>query len=99
MAGDITTIARPYARAVFELAKDTGQLDAWSGALGLLASIAASEDLAQQIANPSIPRERVRDIVLDVAGDALSGQGRRWGREHGVGSRRGRESSGGRRHL
>ena len=76
MAGDITTIARPYARAVFELARDTGQLDHWSDTLSLLAAIAGSEEMAHQIDNPSIPRERLRDIILDVAGDALSPQGR-----------------------
>ncbi len=33
MAGDITTIARPYAEAAFERAKETGQVAAWSESL------------------------------------------------------------------
>ena len=71
MAGDITTIARPYAEAVFERAKEVGQLDAWSQALGLLTAVVADPLLTAQIANPNVPRERIRDIVLDVCGDDL----------------------------
>ncbi|MGD9392927.1 MAG: F0F1 ATP synthase subunit delta, partial [Chromatiales bacterium] len=31
MAQEASTIARPYAEAVFERAKETGSLDQWSG--------------------------------------------------------------------
>lgn len=71
MAGDITTIARPYAEAVFERAKETGQLDAWSEALALLTAVTSDPQLASQIGNPTVPRERVCDIILDVCADAL----------------------------
>jgi F-type H+-transporting ATPase subunit delta len=71
MSGDITTIARPYAEAVFERAKEAGQLDAWSQALATLSAVVADPAMAGQIANPNIPRERVRDIILDVCGDDL----------------------------
>lgn len=72
MAGDITTIARPYAEAVFARARETEGLDAWSEVLALLAAIVADEHLAGLIANPNVPRERVRDTVLGVAGASLS---------------------------
>jgi F-type H+-transporting ATPase subunit delta len=72
MAGDITTIARPYAAAVFARAQETGQIQAWSDALALLAAIGTDAGMALQIGNPNVPRETVRDIVLQVAGDALS---------------------------
>ncbi len=71
MAGDITTIARPYAEAVFEHAQETGQIDAWSQALVLLTTVTTDSRLAAQISNPSIPRERVLDIMLDVCGSEL----------------------------
>jgi F-type H+-transporting ATPase subunit delta len=71
MAGDITTIARPYAAAVFERARETGQVAAWSDALRLLATIGSDQDMADQIGNPNVPRETVRDIILQVAGDDL----------------------------
>jgi F-type H+-transporting ATPase subunit delta len=72
MAGDITTIARPYAEAVFARARETGQIDAWSDALGLLAGVADSPEMAGQIGNPNVPRERLRDILLEIGGDQLS---------------------------
>ena len=72
MAGDITTIARPYAAAVFARAQETGQIQAWSEALALLAAIGSDAAMARQIGNPNVPRETVRDIVLQVAGEALS---------------------------
>lgn len=71
MAGDITTIARPYAEAVFERAQETGQGGAWADGLALLSAIAGSPDLAEQIGNPNVPRERLRDVILEIAGDAL----------------------------
>ncbi|NEX21363.1 F0F1 ATP synthase subunit delta [Thiorhodococcus mannitoliphagus] len=74
MAGDITTIARPYAEAVFERAKEAGQLDAWSEALALLAGVSSDAQLVAQIGNPTVSRESIRDLILEVCGDALPGE-------------------------
>ena len=71
MAGDITTIARPYTEAAFERARESEQLDAWSAALDYLAALAGDPDMARQISNPNVPRERVRDMVLEIGADAL----------------------------
>jgi F-type H+-transporting ATPase subunit delta len=68
MAGDITTIARPYAEAVFAEAQEKGQIDAWGDALAVLSSIAGAPEMAQQIANPNVPRERLCDAILEIAG-------------------------------
>jgi len=76
MAGDITTIARPYAEAAFDAAREAGQIDEWSGALELLATVARDPDLAGQIGNPNVPRERVLDLMLEIAGDAIPEQAR-----------------------
>jgi F-type H+-transporting ATPase subunit delta len=74
MAGDTTSIARPYAEAVFKLARETDSVDAWSASLTLLATIAADPDMTRQIANPTVPRERLRDLILDICGPDLPGQ-------------------------
>lgn len=74
MAGELTTIARPYAEAVFERAKETGQLESWSQALGLLRAAATDPQVAPQIANPNVPRGRIRDLLIEVGGDALPGE-------------------------
>ncbi len=72
MAGDITTIARPYAEAIFERAKETGQIDAWSEALALLDAVTSDAQLAAQIDNQTVPREDLLELILAVCGDALS---------------------------
>ena len=72
MAGDITTIARPYAAAAFGRARETNTVDAWTEGLGLLVEVAEDPLMAEQISNGNVPRERVRDLFLDVGGDTLS---------------------------
>jgi len=67
MAGDITTIARPYAEAAFARARESMQVGAWGDALTTLSAIAADPVMAEQIGNPNLPRERLRDAILEVA--------------------------------
>jgi len=71
MAGDITTIARPYAEAAFARARENGQVDTWGDALTTLSVIAADPTMAEQIGNPNLPRERLRDAILEIAGDGM----------------------------
>ncbi len=48
------TLARPYARAAFAIAKDGGKLAQWSDALGLAARIAADPQVAALLGNPKL---------------------------------------------
>jgi F-type H+-transporting ATPase subunit delta len=74
MAGDSTTIARPYAEAAFEVARDKGALDAWSEALATLAAIVEDPQIAAQVGNPNMPGAVLRDIVLGICGEGLTGE-------------------------
>ena len=71
-----STIARPYASAVFELAQETGQEQEWSAMLGLLSQVVADENLRGLISNPKVSRQQLQELALDVCGDALSDLGR-----------------------
>lgn len=51
------TLARPYARAAFGLARDAGALAPWSDALGLAARIAADPQAAAVLAHPGLDRD------------------------------------------
>lgn len=51
---DNHSIARPYAEAAFERARETGTLDAWSQALGLGAVLMADGRAASFLANPRL---------------------------------------------
>lgn len=63
-----STTARPYARAVFELARENGTLDAWSDALTRLASVGQTTELRGLFARPGIAAEMLAGIVADAAG-------------------------------
>ncbi len=69
------TIARPYATAVFELAQETGQVEAWSAMLGLLSLVVSDNSLRALIANPKVSRAQLQELVFDVCGEELSGAG------------------------
>jgi len=71
-----STIARPYARAVFDLALEESALDRWSDMLSLMGGIAEVPDMKNVIANPETDREAVLGIFFDVAGTRLDKQGR-----------------------
>ena len=76
MAGEETTIARPYAEALFARAVETDQLERWSEMLAFLAEAVRDPALAGLIASPKLAREQMTDLVLDIGGDVLSGEGR-----------------------
>ena len=51
---DFETAARPYARAVFELASEEGKLDRWQELLQAAAAIAADEQMEALFGEPAI---------------------------------------------
>ena len=48
------TLARPYARAAFGVARDAGSLPAWSDALAFAAHVAADPRVASLLGNPNL---------------------------------------------
>ncbi len=72
MAGETTTIARPYAEAAFSVAKAAGTVDAWADGLSTLGAIVEDPQLAAQIGNPNATSEQLRDLVFAAAGEGLS---------------------------
>ena len=51
---ELTTLARPYARAAFELAKDANRLVEWSRALNLLVGAMRTEEVQQLLGTPVV---------------------------------------------
>lgn len=72
MSQDLTTIARPYAEAVFARADETGKLDEWAETLEFLAAVAGDEAMADIIANPAVDRERKSALLLGIGEGRLS---------------------------
>ncbi|MDR1709037.1 MAG: F0F1 ATP synthase subunit delta [Candidatus Accumulibacter sp.] len=63
------TIARPYAQAVFRLAKGEGDLAAWSERLQRLAAIAADPDMERVTGNPEFSARRVTELFMSLTGE------------------------------
>ena len=70
---ELTTIARPYAKAIFSHATGVKAEAAWSSFLQKAASITADEAMVQVLKNPAVkadPKcEILRDLTNDVAVD------------------------------
>ncbi len=66
---EYATLARPYAEAIFELAKDTGNLDVWSDNLAYLTTVVADPAMVAIIANPRVEKTVLTNLMLDVCCD------------------------------
>ena len=66
------TLARPYARAAFALARDAGNLAAWSDALAFSARVGADPQVAALLGNPRLAQaDAVALLSPDGAGEAF----------------------------
>jgi F-type H+-transporting ATPase subunit delta len=64
-----TTLARPYARAAFQAARDRDVLAAWSDCLGLAATTAVDEQVQPLLSDPRLSREQRLEIFTGVGQD------------------------------
>ncbi|MEW6353439.1 MAG: F0F1 ATP synthase subunit delta [Pseudomonadota bacterium] len=71
-----TTIARPYAQALFELASAQKDLKGWSEMLQFAAAVVSNEQLRALIGNPRVRPRQLTNLVLEVCGDKLNAAGR-----------------------
>jgi len=71
---DNTTVARPYARAIFELASRDGSLTAWSEALGLATAVLTDDAARSFLARPNLDIAARADFMTAVCADA-AGEG------------------------
>lgn len=67
---ETVTIARPYALAVFRLAREKGELAEWSSRLQRLVLIATDPEMANVIGNPCFSAGQVADLFVSLAGEA-----------------------------
>ena len=70
---DNSTVARPYAQAVFELASAQGSLTEWSEALGVAADVLDDPGAQGFLAQPGIDDSGRADFVISVCGEAAGG--------------------------
>src|SRR5689334_23192491 len=68
------TLARPYAEAVFALARDAKALDSWQNVLQRLAAIAQDERVRDLVNNPKIGADQLTQVFVDIAGKLTDAQ-------------------------
>ena len=71
---DNNTVARPYAQAVFELANESGTLNAWSEALEMAAALLADGQVGTYLGNPAFNDGQRLEFLTGLfakAGDSL----------------------------
>ncbi len=72
---ELSTLARPYAEAVFRMARDENDLAGWSARVESLALIVSDAQVARLIADPAVSAERVAGLIIEVAGGDLGERG------------------------
>lgn len=60
------TLARPYAKAAFEVASSANKLDAWSSMLAVAAAVVSEPVFAERVRNPALTDERKAEDLLMV---------------------------------
>jgi F-type H+-transporting ATPase subunit delta len=63
------TIARPYAQAVFRLAREEGTLSEWSERLARLAAIAGDPVMERVVGNPEISARQLVELFASLSGE------------------------------
>jgi F-type H+-transporting ATPase subunit delta len=75
MAGT-SSLARPYAQAVFELAKESKDFKTWSDALAFMAALLRDESILALVNNPRVEQERLAKLFDELCHDRVPENGR-----------------------
>jgi len=70
---DYASIARPYAKAIFELAKESKSYADWTNVLSNAATATEDEDFQALIADPKVNKEKLTDLLVEISGDMPEG--------------------------
>lgn len=68
---ELTTLARPYAKAAFEFARDVNALDRWSNMLATVAAVVEQPTMTALLDSPNYTAEQKGQKLVDVCGDDL----------------------------
>ena len=68
------TIARPYAEALFQAAKESGKLAKWSAQVSLLGQVAANPEAREAIGDPNVAAPQLVDLFRSACGTAIDAE-------------------------
>lgn len=72
---ELATLARPYAEAVFDTAKESDDFALWSETLSFLTSVLEDPSVSAIIANPRIDKHTISSILLDICESQMTAMG------------------------
>ena len=68
---EISTIARPYATAIFNLAKENKSLSNWSNMLSLLSNVVSDDQIKDFIADSKVLDSEREKVILKICKDKI----------------------------
>jgi F-type H+-transporting ATPase subunit delta len=74
---ELSTVARPYAEAVYKLCTDEAAGQRWSDVLAFLEVVTRDPAMAGVIGNPRVHRDQLLALIKDIAGDRLDAEAHR----------------------
>jgi len=69
---DNTTVARPYAQAVFDTAQGDSSQAKWSELLSFLSSVVTTEDMNEALESPRIGVKEKGELLIEVCGGDIT---------------------------
>jgi F-type H+-transporting ATPase subunit delta len=73
---ELSTLARPYAKAAFEYAMEAGDLQGWSDSLGTVSSVAKQSSVDQLLSSPSSTASEQAAALTGICEESLSSAGK-----------------------
>jgi len=75
---ELSTLARPYAKAAFEYARDNNAMSQWSEQLTTAAAVTQDSAMGAVLNNPALTTEQQAQTLCDVCGDTLGAEARNY---------------------
>ena len=69
---ELSTLARPYAKAAFEYAVDAADLKGWSDSLKAASVVSQEEKVVQLLGAPGYTSEQQATNTIEICGDAIN---------------------------
>ncbi|MEE4277945.1 MAG: F0F1 ATP synthase subunit delta [Halieaceae bacterium] len=70
---ELSTLARPYARAAFEYADGEQALDAWMTELQMLSAVVSDHSVRTLLGDPALTTDEQAEALIGLCGDELGG--------------------------
>ena len=71
---ELSTLARPYAKAAFEYARENDALSTWAEQLATAAAVTLNSAMASTLNSPAMTAEQQSAVLVEICGDELGAE-------------------------